>query len=104
MELDTCSSLRRNRSKSSMLVPGQPDWFSPTIHFWSSRRSSATTIARSKTATLNCSVSYGYHYQRPHDRYYFRFDHHPEVGVDFLHPEFHVHSRGRQETDRQLPA
>jgi hypothetical protein len=33
-----------------------------------------------------------------------RFDHHPEVGVDFLHPEFHAHSRGWQEADLQLPA
>jgi hypothetical protein len=39
-------------------------------------------------------LSYSYHYQRPSDRYYFRFDHHPEIGVDRRHPEYHLHSAG----------
>jgi len=39
-------------------------------------------------------LSYGYHYQRPADHVYFRFDHHPDVGEKHTHPLYHLHSAG----------
>jgi hypothetical protein len=39
-------------------------------------------------------LSYGYHYQRPEDHFYFRFDHHPDVGDLHTHPLYHLHSAG----------
>ena len=37
---------------------------------------------------------YSYHYQRPADHFYFRFDHHPELGEPETHPLHHLHSAG----------
>ena len=39
-------------------------------------------------------LSYSYHYQRPEDHFYFRFDHHPDVGDPHTHPLYHLHSAG----------
>ena len=39
-------------------------------------------------------LSYSYHYQRPTDHFYFRFDHHPDVGDKHTHPLYHLHSAG----------
>ena len=39
-------------------------------------------------------LSYSYHYQRPADHFYFRFDHHPDVGNKHTHPLYHLHSAG----------
>ena len=46
---------------------------------------------RSETATEPTIYrhSYGYHYQRPVDHFYFRFDHHPGVGNEQTHPLYH---------------
>jgi hypothetical protein len=35
-------------------------------------------------------LAYGYHYQRPHDCYYFRYDHHPDLGDPATHPLHHL--------------
>ncbi len=37
---------------------------------------------------------YSYHYQRPPDYFYFRFDHHPDLGDLETHPLHHLHSAG----------
>jgi hypothetical protein len=39
-------------------------------------------------------VRYSYHYQRNDDHFYFRFDHHPDIGDPQTHPRFHLHSAG----------
>jgi hypothetical protein len=39
-------------------------------------------------------TAYGYHYQRPADHYYFRYDHHPDKGDPATHPLYHLHSAG----------
>jgi hypothetical protein len=51
---------------------------------------------RNETATEPAiyRLSYGYHYQRPVDHFYFRFDHHPGVGDVHTHPLYHLHSAG----------
>ena len=47
-------------------------------------------------------LSYGYHYQRPADHFYFRFDHHPGVGDKQTHPLYHLHSAGWLEGTAKL--
>lgn len=49
-------------------------------------------------------LSYGYHYQRPQDHFYFRFDHHPDVGDRDTHPLHHLHSAGWLESAIKLQA
>jgi hypothetical protein len=46
---------------------------------------------------------YGYHYQRPQDRTFFRYDHHPEVGSPETHPLYHLHATGWKEGADDLP-
>ena len=47
---------------------------------------------------------YTYHYQRPDDCYFFRFDCHPDVGDPATHPVHHLHSAGWQQGQRGLPS
>ena len=37
-------------------------------------------------------VEYSFQYQRPPDRFYFRFDHHLMKGDPATHPPYHLHS------------
>jgi len=37
-------------------------------------------------------LEYSFQYQRPADRFYFRFDHHPRKGDPATHPRYHLHS------------
>jgi len=37
---------------------------------------------------------YNFHYQRPIDHFYFRYDKHPDVGEPQTHPLHHLHSAG----------
>ncbi len=46
---------------------------------------------------------YGYHYQRPHDQAFFRYDYHPEVGPPETHPLYHLHATGWKEGAGDLP-
>jgi len=46
---------------------------------------------------------YGYHYQRPQDGTFFRYDHHPEVGSPQTHPLYHLHATGWKERADDLP-
>jgi hypothetical protein len=44
-------------------------------------------------------LAYSYHYQRPDDCYYFRYDHHPDLGDPATHPLHHLHAAGWQRGD-----
>ena len=46
---------------------------------------------------------YSYHYQRPQDRTFFRYDYHPEVGSPETHPLYHLHATGWKEGANDLP-
>jgi hypothetical protein len=48
-------------------------------------------------------LSYSFHYQRPGDLYFFRYDHHPEVGLDECHPLHHLHVAHWHEGATTLP-
>jgi len=41
-----------------------------------------------------CHLEYAYHYQRPQDNSFFRFDFHPGVGDQETHPLYHLHAFG----------
>jgi len=45
---------------------------------------------------------YSYHYQRPIDHFYFRYDKHPDVGEPETHPLHHLHSAGWSEGATKL--
>ena len=47
---------------------------------------------------------YTYHYQRPNDCYFFRFDSHPGVGDPETHPLHHLHSAGWQRGEKDWPS
>jgi hypothetical protein len=46
---------------------------------------------------------YGYHYQRPEDQTFFRYDYHPTVGSSETHPLYHLHASGWKEGATDLP-
>jgi len=46
---------------------------------------------------------YGYHYQRPQDQIFFRYDYHPEVGAPETHPLYHLHAAGWKKEADNLP-
>ena len=39
-------------------------------------------------------TKYSYHYQRPSDYFFFRYDHHPDIGDAETHPLHHLHCAG----------
>ena len=57
----------------------------------------------SATEPQICFLEYGYHYQRPHDQAFFRYDYHPEVGPPETHPLYHLHATGWKEGAGDLP-
>jgi hypothetical protein len=57
--------------------------------------------AAAREPTLH-RLAYSYHYQRPDDGYYFRYDHHPDVGDPDTHPLHHLHAAGWRPDDVQL--
>lgn len=48
-------------------------------------------------------LEYGYHYQRPQDQTFFRYDYHPEVGPSETHPLYHLHATGWKADATDLP-
>ena len=46
---------------------------------------------------------YGYHYQRPNEQTFFRYDYHPEVGSPETHPLYHLHATGWKKEADNLP-
>lgn len=48
-------------------------------------------------------LSYSFHDQRPQDRYFFRYDHHPDVGLDAGHPPPHLNTGHWLESAIKLP-
>jgi hypothetical protein len=62
--------------------------FQEIVHFgYRNETDSGPTIYRTR---------YSYHYQRPTDYFYFRYDHHPDIGDPETHPLHHLHSAGWQ--------
>lgn len=60
--------------------------FQEIVHFgYRSENDPEPTIYRSR---------YSYHYQRSADFFYFRYDHHPDLGDPETHPLHHLHSAG----------
>jgi len=60
----------------------------------------------SATAPQFYFLEYAYHYQRPQEQTFFRYDYHPEVGSSENHPLYHLHAAGwRREADNlpQVP-
>jgi len=39
-------------------------------------------------------IKFSYHYQRNVEHFYFRFDHHPDIGEPETHPLYHLHAAG----------
>ncbi|MCZ6680739.1 MAG: DUF6516 family protein [Candidatus Poribacteria bacterium] len=48
-------------------------------------------------------LEYSYHYQRPQDHTFFRYDYHPGVGAPETHPLYHLHAAGWKEGADDLP-
>jgi len=51
-----------------------------------------------------CPLEYGYHYQRPHENSFFRYDFHPDVGETETHPLYHLHAFGWADGAIALPS
>jgi hypothetical protein len=49
-------------------------------------------------------TEYSFQYQRPSDRFYFRFDRHPLKGDPATHPRYHLHSATWSLTTGKLQA
>jgi hypothetical protein len=49
-------------------------------------------------------LEYSYHYQRPQDRLFFRYDFHPGLGDPETHPIYHLHAGGWPEDAIKLPS
>lgn len=49
-------------------------------------------------------LEYSYHYQRPRDNTFFRYDFHPEVGDPKTHPTHHLHVGGWPNGATKLPS
>jgi len=47
-------------------------------------------------------TEYSYHYQRPQNRFFFRYDFHPELGDPDTHPLHHLHAFSWAEGDVKL--
>jgi len=51
-----------------------------------------------------CHLEYSYHYQRPSDNSFFRYDFHPDVGEAETHPPYHLHAAGWLAGATELPS
>ena len=51
-----------------------------------------------------CNLEYSYHYQRPSDNSFFRYDFHPDVGDAETHPLYHLHASGWLPDAIELPS
>lgn len=49
-------------------------------------------------------LEFSYHYQIPHRGFFFRYDHHPEIGNSATHPPYHLHVGCWHEGDEKLPS
>jgi hypothetical protein len=51
-----------------------------------------------------CHLDYSFHYQRPLENSFFRYDYHPDVGDLATHPLYHLHAAGWRDNAPQLPS
>jgi hypothetical protein len=49
-------------------------------------------------------LEFSYHYQIPHRGFFFRYDHHPDIGNSATHPPYHLHVGCWHEGDDKLPS
>jgi hypothetical protein len=49
-------------------------------------------------------LEFSYHYQIPHRGFFFRYDHHPDIGNSATHPRYHLHVGCWHEGDDKLPS
>jgi hypothetical protein len=49
-------------------------------------------------------LEFSYHYQIPHRGFFFRCDHHPDIGDSATHPPYHLHVGCWHEGDIKLPS
>jgi len=51
-----------------------------------------------------CHLEYSFHYQRPEENTFFRYDFHPDVGDPDTHPIYHLHAAGWRDNALELPS
>jgi hypothetical protein len=51
-----------------------------------------------------CHLEYSFHYQRPQENSFFRYDFHPGVGDPSTHPLYHLHAAGWRDNALDLPS
>ena len=51
-----------------------------------------------------CQLEYSFHYQRPEENSFFRYDFHPDVGDPDTHPIYHLHAAGWRDNAIELPS
>jgi hypothetical protein len=49
-------------------------------------------------------LEFSYHYQIPHRGFFFRCDHHPDIGDSTTHPRYHLHFGCWHQGDEKLPS
>lgn len=47
---------------------------------------------------------FSYHYQNPDRQFFFRYDHHPQLGDSATHPRYHLHVGSWHPDDTKLPS
>ena len=51
-----------------------------------------------------CQLEYSFHYQRPQENSFFRYDFHPNIGDLATHPLYHLHAAGWRDNALELPS
>jgi hypothetical protein len=51
-----------------------------------------------------CHLEYSFHYQRPQENSFFRYDLHPDIGDLATHPLYHLHAAGWRDNALELPS
>ncbi|MBM3241514.1 hypothetical protein FJZ31_34970 [Candidatus Poribacteria bacterium] len=51
-----------------------------------------------------CHLEYSFHYQRPQENSFFRYDYHPDIGDLATHPLYHLHAAGWRDNSVELPS
>ena len=51
-----------------------------------------------------CHLEYSFHYQRPQENSFFRYDFHPDIGDLATHPIYHLHAAGWRDNAIELPS
>ena len=49
-------------------------------------------------------LEFSYHYQNPYRQFFFRYDHHPQIGDPATHPRYHLHVGCWHPSNTKLPS